>query len=77
MTPADPAPTVFPPPAGVEAVPRAAAGTGAELLARFPPRRACLSWPGTRAGRPRFSPGCWRPRSPWTTRFPSSSGGWA
>jgi hypothetical protein len=52
MTPADPAPAVFPPPAAVEAVPRAAAGTGAELLARFPPRPACLSWPGTRAGRP-------------------------
>ncbi len=52
MTPADPAPAVFPPPAAVEPVPRAAAGTGAELLARFPPRPACLSWPGTRAGRP-------------------------
>ncbi|HXZ76300.1 MAG TPA: site-specific integrase [Streptosporangiaceae bacterium] len=30
---------------------RSAAGTGAELLARFPPRPACSSWPATEAGR--------------------------
>jgi len=41
-----------PAPAAVDAVPRAARGTGAELLARFPPRPVCSSWPAARAGRP-------------------------
>jgi len=34
-----------------DAVLQAARGTGAELLARFPPRPACPSWPGTEASR--------------------------
>jgi hypothetical protein len=41
-----------PAPAAGDAVPQAARGTGAELLARFPPRPAPSSWAATRAGRP-------------------------
>ena len=36
---------------GRAGVPRPASGAGAELLARFPPRPAAVSWPATRATR--------------------------
>jgi len=44
-------PSAGPPAAVAEAVPRVVTGTGAELLARFPPRLVPSSWPATRAGR--------------------------
>jgi hypothetical protein len=47
VTPAGQAPVTF---AAADAA-RPVAGTGAELLARFPPRQAALSWPETCAGR--------------------------
>jgi len=51
VTPACQAPSAGPSAAVAEAVPQVVTGTGAELLARFPPRLAPSSWPGTRAGR--------------------------
>src|SRR6516164_3598807 len=40
-------PSAGPPAAVAEAVPRVVTGTGAELLARFPPRLVPSSWPAT------------------------------
>ncbi|HEX6521558.1 MAG TPA: hypothetical protein VF070_16385, partial [Streptosporangiaceae bacterium] len=51
MTPAGQMPSACPAPAAAQAVPQPATGTGAELLARFPPRTVPASWPATRAGR--------------------------
>ena len=51
MTPAGQAPSAALPAAVAEAVPQVVTGTGAELLARFPPRLVPSSWPATRAGR--------------------------
>jgi hypothetical protein len=50
VTPAGQAPSACPP-AAAAAAPRVVTGTGAELLARFPPRLVPSSWPATRAGR--------------------------
>jgi Phage integrase family len=49
VTPAGQAFSACPP--ATEAVPRVVTGTGAELLARFPPRLVPSSWPATRAAR--------------------------
>ena len=51
MTSVGQVPSAGPPAAVAEAVPRVVTGTGAELLARFPPRLVPSSWPATRAGR--------------------------
>jgi len=51
VTPAGQAFSAGPPAAVAEAVPRVVTGTGAELLARFPPRLVPSSWPASRAGR--------------------------
>ena len=51
MTPAAQTPPACPAAVAAEAVARAAKGTGAELLARFPPRLVPSSWLATRAGR--------------------------
>jgi len=44
-------PSAGPPAAVAEAAPRVVTGTGAELLAQFPPRLVPSSWPATRADR--------------------------
>jgi hypothetical protein len=51
VTPAGRASSAWVPAAAAEAVPRVVTGTGAELLARFPPRLVPSSWPATCAGR--------------------------
>jgi len=51
VTPAGQAPSTCPPAVAAEAVAGVVTGTGAELLARFPPRLVPSSWLATRAGR--------------------------
>jgi len=51
VTSAGRVPSAGPPAAVAEAAPRVVTGTGAELLAQFPPRLVPSSWPATRADR--------------------------